>query len=331
MTLTVARVPGITFRELATDADWWAVRDLLIRTFRDVPVGWNWEIRRWDGWRFHSPTLGLSPLMRRGIGLWEADGRLVGAAHCEDGGDVFLDLDPDFRRLQGDMLDWAEGRLAKPCEGGRTLQTYVYDYDISRRTLVAERGYTMLEAGGWMRQVRFGNWAIPDELLAEPYVLATTSAATAFGDAERMATLLNAAFRRTQHNAAEYLTFMANSPSFSHDLNLVALAPDGSFAAHVGLTAEPSSRSGVFEPVCTHPDHVRKGLARGLMLEGMRRLRDLGTLTACVDTGDMGPANALYRAVGFTEEYRGHWWEKTWTQSSSDARPGSSPSTSAAT
>jgi ribosomal protein S18 acetylase RimI-like enzyme len=77
------------------------------------------------------------------------------------------------------------------------------------------------------------------------------------------------------------------------------------------LTFEPTNRSGVFEPVCTHPDHQRRGLARALMLEGMRRLRDLGTLTACVDTGDMEPANALYRVCGFTEEYRGRWFEQT--------------------
>jgi GNAT superfamily N-acetyltransferase len=154
--------------------------------------------------------------------------------------------------------------------------------------------------------LRFGTWPIRDAPLAEPYRLATTSPATAQVDAARMADLLNAAFGRTKHTAAAYLSFMAGSPSFRHDLNLVALAPDGAFAAHVGVNYEPINRFGIFEPVCTHPDHQRKGLARALMLEGMRRLKALGAISATVETGDMEPANALYRTCGFTEEYRGH-------------------------
>jgi len=46
------------------------------------------------------------------------------------------------------------------------------------------------------------------------------------------------------------------------------------------------------------------------MLEGMRRLLELGALSATVETGDMEPANALYRVCGFTEEYRGHDFER---------------------
>jgi ribosomal protein S18 acetylase RimI-like enzyme len=123
-----------------------------------------------------------------------------------------------------------------------------------------------------------------------------------------MAALLNAAFGRTVHTAAEYRTFATASPSFRHDLNLVAEAADGSFAAHVGLTLDEVNGHGIIEPVCTHPGHRRQGLARALILEGLKRLREQGAITCSVETGDMEPANALYRAIGFTEEYRGHAW-----------------------
>lgn len=126
----------------------------------------------------------------------------------------------------------------------------------------------------------------------------------------RVAALLNAAFGRSVHTAAEYRVFATRSPSFRHDLNLVAEAPDGSFAAHAGLTLDEANRHGIIEPVCTHPDHRRHGLAQALMLDGLRRLRDLGAATCDVETGDMVPANALYRSLGFTEEYRGHRWRR---------------------
>ena len=62
--------------------------------------------------------------------------------------------------------------------------------------------------------------------------------------------------------------------------------------------------------MCTHPDHRQRGLGRALILEGLGRLRDLGAASCDVETGDMVPANALYRSIGFSEEYRGHQWRK---------------------
>jgi GNAT superfamily N-acetyltransferase len=310
MTLTVVPAARVTFRELATDSGWWAVRDLLVRTHATTPVGWNWDVRHWDGSRFHSPTAESARALQGPVGLWESDGRLVAAMHREGPGWAFFELDPDYRHLQAEMLDWAEQRLAVDVEGRRRLSLYLFDYDLTGRALVEGRGYRMLDAGGWTRLVRFGSRPIPDDEVAQPYVLATTGPETAQADAERMAILLNAAFGRTQHTAAEYLPFMAESPSFSHDLNLVALAPDGSFAAHVGVNYDQTNRFGIFEPICTHPAHQRHGLARALIREGMRRLRDRGALSATVETGDMEPANALYRVCGFTEEYRGRDFER---------------------
>jgi GNAT superfamily N-acetyltransferase len=208
------------------------------------------------------------------------------------------------------MLDWAEANLAAALDGTRSLDSVTWDYDHPRRQLLAERGYRMLESGIWLRRLRLGSWALPEAQMAAGYRLRTTVSTPE--DASRMADLLNAAFNRTIHTAAEYATFMADSPSFRHDLNLVAEAPDGSFAAHVGVTLDEVIRHAVFEPVCTHPAHVRRGLARSLLFEGLRRLRALDALTVDVETGDAEAANAFYASCGFTEEYRAHTWRRQW-------------------
>jgi hypothetical protein len=44
----------ITARPFQFEDDFWKVRNLLIETYPITPPGWNWEIRRWDGRRFHS-------------------------------------------------------------------------------------------------------------------------------------------------------------------------------------------------------------------------------------------------------------------------------------
>jgi ribosomal protein S18 acetylase RimI-like enzyme len=228
--------------------------------------------------------------------------------HPEGRDDMFLELDPDYRHLQAAMLDWVEASLAAAVDGQGHLELFTWDYDLLRRGLLRERGYEELQTGGWQRRLRFGEWEIAPPPATPGYRLRSTGEGTIDDEATRMAALLNAAFGRTIHSAAEYRTFATTSPSFRHDLNLVAEAADGSFAAHVGLTLDEANGHGIVEPVCTHPDHRRHGLAQALILDGLRRLRDLGATTCSVETGDMEPANALYRSIGFTEEYRGHTW-----------------------
>lgn len=65
-----------------------------------------------------------------------------------------------------------------------------------------------------------------------------------------------------------------------------------------------------YEPVCTHPAHRRRGLARALMIEGLHRLAARGARTVTVETGNAVPANGLYDAMGFTESAVGHLWRK---------------------
>lgn len=73
-----------TSRPFRDETDFWRVRRLLIDTLADTPVGWTWDIRRWDGWRFHRECSDITPEWSQQLHLWETvDGQLVGAAHPE--------------------------------------------------------------------------------------------------------------------------------------------------------------------------------------------------------------------------------------------------------
>lgn len=305
--------PAVTIRPYRNeDADWQAVRDLLVRSHGAVGRGWTWDIRRWDGLRFHNEVPILADRLAAVTGLWEDDdGRLVGVVHPEGGSDPFLELDPAWRHLEPEMLEWAEERMARPADGRRVVEVGAWDWDEHRRAVLAGRGYVEQPDGWWTRWTDVAAIAAGDGLAVPAgYTIRTTGEASFDEDCARMADLLNAAFGRTVHTAAEYRTFMTGAPAFRHDLNLVAIAPDGSFAAHVGVYLDPVNAHGVFEPVCTHPGHRRLGLARTLMLKGLRRLHALGSVTAAVDTGDSEEANAFYRSLGFAEEHRAHAWRR---------------------
>ncbi len=319
--MTTATALKITSRPFRDDRDFWRVRDLLIEAYPLTPTGFNWEVRRWDGQRFHNDDAALNPEWGRTVRLWETDdGRLVGVAHSDYASNISLQLHPDYREIEAEMIAWGEDTLAVVKEERRQVEVFVFDYDVPRRRLLEARDYDQMPYYGVTRRMRFGNRALPTAEIAAGYTLRTTRPDD-WDDCQRMADLLNAAFKRSIHNAQEYWNFCQRSPSFRHDLNLVAEAPDGSFAAHVGVNWEPINGYGVFEPVCTHPAHQRRGLARTLMFEGMQRLKALGAYDAYVDTGDMVPANTLYDAVGFTEAYTGHYWRKMFQAETSRSDP----------
>jgi ribosomal protein S18 acetylase RimI-like enzyme len=301
----------ITAQPVQSDADFWRVRDLLIETYSITPISFNWDVRRWDGKYFYNPGAVWGAQFVERVRLWEtADGHLVGVVNPEGEGDLHLQLHPDYRHLEDEMVAWGEEHLAAPGEDGRRrVEIFVLEYDTERQELLARRGFARTPWWGMMRRTRLAGRELPPVAVTPGYRLRTTDPDD-LADCQRIADILNAAFGRTFHNAAEYQMFALHAPCFRRDLDLVAETSDGTFAAYVGIPYDEANRHGIFEPVCTHPGHRRHGLAQALMIAGLHRLRALGAADVTVETGDMEAANRLYDSLGFTEVVRGYIWRK---------------------
>lgn len=317
----------ITHRPLRDERDFWRMRQLLIDAFPMTPIGFNWDVRHLDGQRFHTHRGDMSHLLRHPIELWEDGDRLVAFVLVEGSHDANPQVHPDYRFLEDELIAWSVVHLAAPIAGDpsadassadassadapnrRQTTVYCYEYDALRQATLAAHGFARMEYGGMYRHLRLGCQPRPQVELAQGYTLRTTQPADA-ANCQRIADLLNAAFNRNFHTGQEFRNFTLGAPCYDPELDLVAVAPDGSFAAYVGIAYDEANQLGVFEPVCTHPDHQRKGLARALMNEGLLRLWDRGAVHATVDTGDMVAANALYTAMGFSEAYKGYVWKK---------------------
>jgi ribosomal protein S18 acetylase RimI-like enzyme len=295
------------------DTDFWRIRDLLIATYPRNQNRHNWEIRRWEGWCSHrgedDALIGDRPWQAT-VRVWEtAAGDLVGAVHPEGPGWIFLEIHPDFRHLEDEMIAWGEEHLAVPGpDGGQQAYLDVYEYDTLRQSLLVRRGYEQLPGFGAYRR-RWMDQPIPAIAIPDGYTVRTLRDDDA--DCQRFADLLNAAFGRTFHTAEELRRFH-QSPSYRSDLDIVIEAPDGTLAATAGVTYDAANRVGTFEPVCTHPDHLRRKLAQAAMVEGLRRLAALGAAMAEVGTGDMVAANRLYESLDFTDVDIDHAWRKVW-------------------
>ena len=294
-------------RPVDSEEAFWQVRAFLVDTEPIAPPSHNWEVRRWEGRFFYAPCPGWSKSWRAQMWL-TPDGCVVAAVHPEGRGDAHIQIHPDYRHLEPELVAWAEEHLAHEDDAGRrTLSIPVLAYDARRRQVLQERGFVETEQGGVVRHLRLGRQALVQPDIAPGYTIRATNPENP-RDCQGIADILNAAFNRTFHTAAEYQTFARLAPSFRAGLDFVATAPDGTIAAYVGVPYEPHNRLAVFEPVCTHPDHQRRGLAKALMQHALLALRRHGAQRVVVGTGDMIPANRLYDSIGFTEAYREQEW-----------------------
>jgi ribosomal protein S18 acetylase RimI-like enzyme len=98
---------------------------------------------------------------------------------------------------------------------------------------------------------------------------------------------------------ARYLGFM-RSPAYVLEHDIVAVAPDGTIASFAIYWRDDELSLAQFEPVGTHPDFQRRGLARAVLQESLARLAAAGIERARVMTGGSNEtARSLYLETGF--------------------------------
>jgi GNAT superfamily N-acetyltransferase len=207
---------------------------------------------------------------------------------------------PDLRGdgLEQDLLAYADDRLVD----------LMRRYDIGGDCVCADafRGDTvrseLLLALGWepdnelpyvLNRTAIGPIAVP--ALPEGY---SFQSANGVEDAAALADVHNAAFGATW-TPALYRKVM-ESPGYAPERELVIQAPDGPYVAFCVTWYDHLNRTGLFEPVGTHRDHRRRGLARAIMLYGMQQMAAAGMEFATVaNSGSNEAARGLYQACGF--------------------------------
>jgi ribosomal protein S18 acetylase RimI-like enzyme len=103
-------------------------------------------------------------------------------------------------------------------------------------------------------------------------------------------------------------------PVYRPDLDLVAVTPAGALAAYTIVWWDPETRTGLFEPVGAAVAHRRQGYAKALLLDALRRLRELGARHAIVLSSSteetFEPSRRLYASAGFAVANRCERWER---------------------
>ena len=256
-----------------------------------------------------SPTLDPT----RDARLWEdAAGQVCGFAMIwRPRNHLVFFVHPEARgsAVEPQIMAWAvkrAGEIGK--EQGERIQLHVRcpEGDAGLITLLERHGFVR-EAGCSLRFTRPLDEPIPEPVLPPGF---TIRAVAGEAEVEARVVLQRDAFGTTRQTVESRLAFMRD-PAYVPELDLVAVAPDGTLAAFVVGGIEPDEdlpgepRHGFTDPLGTHPAFRRLGLARALLLEAFRRLQVCGVEIVEVSTDSGNTATqALLASVGYHLAHR---------------------------
>ncbi|MGD2028012.1 MAG: GNAT family N-acetyltransferase [Anaerolineales bacterium] len=307
-------------RNFQFEEDYWRLRTFLRDvTLRNDLQQLSWCAARLDYWRWHVAPITDQKQDEAAIFLWETPGGEIAAAlNPEDKGEAFLQIHPDHQspKLLDAMIESAEAHLYRTTEENKKrLVVWAHEHDSVREAVLAERGFQKLENPDWQERQR-QRWLeqpLPGVKPAEGYTIRS------LGGAEEIPSRSWASWRAFHPDSPDedyqgwdwYPVNIQTQPMYRRDLDIVAIAPDGEVAAFTTLWYDDVTRCGYFEPVGTVPELQRKGLGKAVMVEGMRRIKEMGALAVSV-SGFSVPANKLYAAVVSEDCLVNIPWVKEW-------------------
>jgi GNAT superfamily N-acetyltransferase len=246
------------------------------------------------------------------IRLWEeaTTGELVGYGWFQPPADLDWHVRRDLRDgpLPEAMLDWLADRAAAHATASgaarpRAIAAWALDADGLAVAALTTAGCTPLEAGyhHHVRSLRDGDPPLPEPAVPDGYRIRAVRREVDLAD---RVLLHRTVWHPSQVTERSYGEVATHYP-YRGDTDIVIEAPDGAFVAYALGWFDPLGLVGELEPVGTHPDHRRLGLAYAASLAAIRRFRDLGAETAVVYStavptlGIEGlPARDLYIALG---------------------------------
>jgi mycothiol synthase len=260
----------------------------------------------------------------RDLRLWETDDgqltgfgqlwKLVGAENLN--GRLMPWVLPEARGngLETQILAWGADRLREAArEHGKParLQISVREEQAEQLAFLRAEGFT-IDRYSYMMERSLAE-PIAEPRIPEGFVIREVAGPH---EAGQWAEMFNLSFIDHPNHSpwtAELVQHYLSEPIYRQDLNLLAVAPDGTFAGfcwatiYAGQNAHSGRSDGHIDVLGTRRGFRKIGLGRALLLEGLRRLKAAGMTSAQLGVAANNPTGALqlYESAGFQ---RVHMW-----------------------
>jgi mycothiol synthase len=313
VTLSVPRLPGVTFRPFRAASDYEPLSSLLKQGNRHDEIPWLPTVSNLRTEMENRSTIDPS----RDVLLAELDGRLVGMTGVDrvvrDGAPVYElwgSVLPEIRRhgLGTALFAWSFARIRERASiedpgTAVTVQGDAKEQETAHRAILDRFGFRPVRHFFRMRRPTLDD--IPDAPLPEDIVIRPVTP-------EQRRAVLEAEFEAfedhwgSRERSEDSYALTLSRPELNSDLWVVAW--DGDQIAGVvedWIWIEENDDLGVkrgwLERISVRRAWRRRGLARAITAESLRRLRDAGMEEAMlgVDAQNANGALALYENFGF--------------------------------
>ncbi len=291
-------------------SDYERIMDFLREMYLQTGKQHCWLPQRWEYAEYNCNSL----YVNRGwedwknyIRIWEDNGKIVAIAHKESGYEVFMQIRPTYEFLADEMLDYLETTV--PLERhGDECELWLYINDSKRwiEKKLINRGYFKNdECCYYNYQKLTGNFK-PE--LPEGYRFVDGTEIT---DKKSRYLCCHLGFHPSDEpNILPSTDFnMEYAPMFNPKFEIMTQDKDGNLCSFCVVWYDDKLKIGMFEPVCTRINYRMKGLGKQMLIEGLRRLKDIGAEKAYVESfGDS--RRAFYNSAGFITYDSDYPWRK---------------------
>jgi ribosomal protein S18 acetylase RimI-like enzyme len=245
--------------DLSTRTDLRAAQDFASRMWNTSPF-WHAGGLAWD----FGPIVD-TPADRR-THLWGRPDRVVAMADCLESTHLDAQVDPDEAAVVGEIIAWFERKATR----NELTISFAEGHDWIRDAAWAA-GYLEAPDLPFGLDMRMAPETVSFIELPEGYSVKSIDAdcVDARVDVHR------AAWEPSLVTREVYERVMVTWP-YREVFDIVAVAPNGTFAACCIGWLDPTTRVAEIEPVGTHPDHRRLGLAQAVCAEAIERLSVAG-------------------------------------------------------
>ncbi len=236
-------------------------------------------------------------------------------------GYLYFRVHPDVRdsKLPDQILAWGQTRLieANGQDGLPIIMAgHGREHESFTRAVLERNGFIL--ARYFFRMERSLELDIPDPQFPTGYTLRHVNSES---DIAAWVEAFNLSFidHYNHHNeTVEAHKHWLQAPQYRPEHDLVAVAPDGTFAAFCFCEINPEDNQrnnrndGWIEKLGTRRGYRQQGLGRAMLLAGLQRLKASGATTARLGVDAANPTGALrlYEAVGFERTLTSVLYEK---------------------
>lgn len=241
--------------------------------------------------------------------IWFDDGQPIAWAYVDDFNNLRWEINGQYDELIGvELVAWGESciRRMPPNSESNALDASCREDYTERISSLKRYGFRQTE-GTSIAMKRDLSMPISKPQLPQGFTIRPIKGTD---EAEAVASIHRAAFG-TEYMTTENRLAIMNTSEYDPSLDLLVIAPDETVAAYCSCSVNDQTKIGFTDPVATHPNHQRMGLARALLLRGMQMLKERGMKSAHLGTsGDNIAMQKTAESVGFTVEYRTIWFSK---------------------